>query len=158
MHIFICMVTLLLTTLVNAFGVRLLAILNNIGVATEILGMLVFALILLFFANNQPVDVLFSFEGTDAAQNGNMLATLALGLYMSIFIVYGFDTAGTFGEETVDAGQQAPRGVLSSILVSGAVGVVFLLGVILPSPDMPGHDRRRVAQAASRSPPSSPAP
>jgi urea carboxylase system permease len=136
MHIFICMVTLLLTTLVNAFGVRLLAILNNIGVATEILGMLVFALVLLFFANNQPVDILFSFEGTDAAQNGNVLATLALGLYMSIFIVYGFDTAGTFGEETVDAGRQAPRGVLSSILVSGAVGVIFLLGVILASPDM----------------------
>jgi urea carboxylase system permease len=136
MHIFICMVTLLITTLVNAFGVRLLSILNNIGVATEILGMLVFALVLLFFANNQPVDILFSFEGTDAAQNGNMLATLALGLYMSIFIVYGFDTAGTFGEETVDAGKQAPRGVLSSILVSGAVGVVFLLGVILASPNM----------------------
>ena len=55
----------------------------------------------------------------DLAQNGNLLATLALGLYMSIFIVYGFDTAGTFGEETVDAGKQAPRGVLSSILVSG---------------------------------------
>lgn len=136
MHIFISMVTLLITTAVNAFGVRLLAILNNIGVATEILGMLVFALVLLFFANNQPVDVLFSFEGTDAAQNGNVLATLALGLYMSIFIVYGFDTAGTFGEETVDAGRQAPRGVLSSILISGAVGVVFLLGVILAAPDM----------------------
>jgi urea carboxylase system permease len=136
MHIFICMVTLLITTAVNAFGIRLLAILNNIGVATEILGMLVFALVLLFFANNQPVDVLFSFQGTDAAQNGNVLATLALGLYMSIFIVYGFDTAGTFGEETVDAGRQAPRGVLSSILVSGAVGVVFLLGVILATPNM----------------------
>jgi amino acid transporter len=136
MHIFICIVTLLITTFINAFGVRLLAIINNIGVATEILGMLVFALVLLFFANNQPVDILFSFEGTEVAQNGNLLATLALGLYMSIFIVYGFDTAGTFGEETVDAGRQAPRGVLSSILVSGAVGVVFLLGVILASPDM----------------------
>jgi urea carboxylase system permease len=138
MHIFISMLTLVLTTLINAFGVRLLAILNNIGVATEILGMLVFALILLFFANNQDFDVLFSFKGTEAAQNGNLLATLALGLYMSIFIVYGFDTAGTFGEETVDAGRQAPRGVLSSILVSGAVGVVFLLGVILAAPDMLG--------------------
>jgi amino acid transporter len=136
MHIFISMTTLLITTLINAYGVRLLSIINNIGVGTEILGMLVFALVLLFFANNQPVDVLFSFEGTDLAQNGNLVATLALGLYMSIFIVYGFDTAGTFGEETVDAGKQAPRGVLSSILVSGAVGVVFLLGVILATPDM----------------------
>ena len=46
-----------------------------------------------------------------------MLATFMLGLFMSVFIVYGFDTAGTFGEETVDAGRQAPRGVLSSIWV-----------------------------------------
>jgi urea carboxylase system permease len=136
MHIFISMATLVITTLINAYGVRLLSIINNIGVATEILGMLVFAVVLLIFANNQPVDILFSFQGTDAVQNGNVLATLALGLYMSIFIVYGFDTAGTFGEETVDAGRQAPRGVLSSILVSGVVGVVFLLAVILASPDM----------------------
>ncbi len=32
-----------ITTIINAYGVRLLSILNNIGVATEILGMLVFA-------------------------------------------------------------------------------------------------------------------
>ena len=52
-------------------------------------------------------------------------------MFMALFIVYGFDTAGTFGEETVDASRQAPRGVLSSILISGVVGVVFLLAVIL---------------------------
>ena len=73
MHIFISMTTLVITTLINAYGVRLLSIINNIGVGTEILGMLVFALVLLFFANNQPVDVLFSFEGTDLAQNGNLI-------------------------------------------------------------------------------------
>ena len=106
-----------LTTAINAFGVRLLAILNNIGVATEILGMLVFALVLLIFANNQPIDVLFRHFGRRAGQNGDLLATFMLGFFMSVFIVYGFDTAGTFGEETVDAGRQAPRGVLSSIWV-----------------------------------------
>ncbi|MDQ2940955.1 MAG: amino acid permease [Chloroflexota bacterium] len=137
MHVFIALTALLLTTLINAFGVRLLALLSNIGVATEILGMLVFALVLLFFANHQPVSVLFDFAGTTQAQNGNALATFALGLYMSIFILFGFDTAGTFGEETMDASRQAPRGVLSSLLVSGAVGVVFLLAVILAIPSVP---------------------
>ena len=101
--------SLLITTMINAFGVRLMALLNNIGVATEILGMLVFALILLFFANHQPVSVLFDFAGTEQATNGSFLAAFALGMFMSIFIVYGFDTAGTFGEETVDASRQAPR-------------------------------------------------
>ncbi len=137
MHTFIALTTLVITTLINAFGVRLLSILNNIGVATEILGMLVFALVLLFFANNQPVNVIFDTAGTESAVNGNMLATFALGMYMSIFILYGFDTAGTFGEETVDAGRQAPRGVITSVLASGLVGIVFLLAVLLAMPSVP---------------------
>jgi amino acid transporter len=137
MFTFIALTTLLLTTLINAFGVRLLATLNNLGVATEILGMVVFALVLLFFANHQPPSVLFETQGAEAANNGNILATFMLGFFMSIFIVYGFDTAGSFGEETIDASRQAPRGVLSSIWLSGLVGVVFLLAVILSLQDVP---------------------
>ena len=118
---------------------RLLALLNNIGVATEILGMLVFAVILLIFANNQPPEVLFQTFGAEQAQNGDLLATFMLGFFMSVFIVYGFDTAGSFGEETVDASRQAPRGVLSSIWISGLVGTIFLLAVILSIQDIPGQ-------------------
>jgi amino acid transporter len=136
MHTFIALTALLVTTLINAFGVRLLSILNNIGVATEILGMLVFAVVLLVFANHQSPAVIFDMAGTDAAVNGNVLATFALGMYMSIFILYGFDTAGTFGEETVDASRQAPRGVITSVLASGAVGIVFFLAVLLAIPDV----------------------
>ena len=136
MFTFIALTTLVLTTLINAFGVRLLATLNNIGVATEILGMVVFALVLLFFANHQSPSILFETAGAEAANNGNLLATFFLGFFMSIFIVYGFDTAGSFGEETIDATRQAPRGVLSSIWLSGAVGVVFLLAVILSLQDV----------------------
>jgi urea carboxylase system permease len=137
MFTFISIVTLVLTTLINAFGVRLLSILNNIGVGTEILGMLVFALVLLFFANNQSPNVLFDTGGTEAATGGNYLPAFALGMFMALFVVYGFDTAGTFGEETVDASRQAPRGVLWSVVISGLVGTVFLVAVILAIPDMP---------------------
>jgi urea carboxylase system permease len=139
MFTFIAVGALVLTTAVNAFGVRLLSILNNIGVATEILGMLVFALVLLLFANHQSPDVVFKTLGAEKAQNGDMLATFAVGFFMSVFILYGFDTAGTFGEETVDPGRQAPRGVLSSIWISGVVGVVFLLAIILSIKDIPGQ-------------------
>jgi urea carboxylase system permease len=139
MFTFIAVGSLVLTTAINAFGVRLLSLLNNIGVATEILGMLVFAVVLLIFANHQSPDVVFKTFGAEQAQNGDMLATFAVGFFMSVFILYGFDTAGTFGEETIDAGRQAPRGVLSSIWISGAVGVVFLLAIILSIKDIPGQ-------------------
>jgi urea carboxylase system permease len=136
MHTFIALTALFTTTLINAFGVRLLAILNNIGVATEILGMVVFALILLLFAHIQPVSVLVDTGGAEAATGGNYLPAFALGFYMALFVVFGFDTAGTFGEETLDASKQAPRGVLSSLLISGAIGVIFLAAVILAIPNV----------------------
>ena len=136
MFVFVAIGALIITTIINAYGIRLMAILNNIGVATEILGMLVFGLVLLLFAHVQSPSVLTSFNGAEAAQNGNIPATFLLGMFMSIFIIYGFDTAGTYGEETVDAGRQAPRGVLASILVSFVVGLIFIPAVILASPDI----------------------
>jgi amino acid transporter len=42
-------VSIIIGTIINIAGVRLLAFINNIGVAAEIIGMFVFALILLIF-------------------------------------------------------------------------------------------------------------
>jgi urea carboxylase system permease len=133
---FIGLIALVTTTLINVIGVRLLAIINNIGVAAEILGMLVFALILLFFANHQSPSILFDTAPTAGLANGNYFAVFLVGMFMALFVVYGFDTAGTFGEETLDAGRQAPRGVLSAIWLSGIVGAIFLLAVTLSFTDV----------------------
>ena len=56
----------------------------------------------------------------------DLTGVFLVGMFMALFVVYGFDTAGTFGEETLDAGRQAPRGVLSAIWLSGLVGAIFL--------------------------------
>lgn len=133
---FIGLIALVTTTIINVLGVRLLAIINNIGVAAEILGMAVFALILLFFANHQPISVLFDTSYTSDLGGGSYLPVFLVGMFMALFVVYGFDTAGTFGEETLDASRQAPRGILSAIWLSGIVGAIFLLAVTLSFKDM----------------------
>jgi amino acid transporter len=135
-QVFWALATLVVTTLINAFGVRLLSIINNLGVVAEILGMVVFALILLIFFNHQPLSVITTTAGLERQPGGSFVAMFVVAMFMSLFVVYGFDTAGTFGEETVNAGKQAPRGVLTAILLSGAIGTVFLLAIILSTPDM----------------------
>ena len=47
------MITLALITVLNIYGVKLVAIVNNTGVIFEILGMVVFALFLAFAHNNE---------------------------------------------------------------------------------------------------------
>jgi urea carboxylase system permease len=134
--VFWAVITLITTTVINAFGVRLLSIINNIGVAAEILGMVVFALILLIFFRVQDISVLTTTAGVETTATGGYLPVFLIAMFMSLFVVYGFDTAGTFGEETLDAGRQAPRGILSAIWLSGIVGAIFLLAIILATPNM----------------------
>ena len=133
---FVGLAALVTTTLINIEGVRLLALINNIGVAAEIIGMVFFALILLFFANHQSPGILFDTSFTQSLSDAGYLPIFFVGMFMALFVVYGFDTAGTFGEETVDAGRQAPRGVLSAIWLSGIVGAIFLLAVTLSFQDV----------------------
>jgi urea carboxylase system permease len=134
--VFYALVTLISTTIINAFGVRLLALINNIGVGAEILGMLVFAIILLIVGRHQDLSVLTTTAGVEDSEGFGYLPVFAVAMFMSLFVVYGFDTAGTFGEETLDASRQAPRGILSAIWLSGIVGAVFLLAIILAIPDL----------------------
>ena len=138
-NVWIALATLVITTLINAYGVRLMSIINNLGVAAEIIGMLIFGGILLIFFNHQPLSVLTNTYGLESQANGNYLPVFAVAAFMSLFVVYGFDTAGTYGEETLDASRQAPRGILSAILLSGIIGAIFLLAIILSTPDMAGE-------------------
>jgi len=133
---FTALATLVTTTAINVIGVKLLAIINNIGVAAEIIGMLFFALILLIFANHQSPAILFDTSYTSGLSDGGYFPVFLVGAFMALFVVYGFDTAGTFGEETLDSGRQAPRGVLSAIWLSGLVGAIFLLAVTLSFTDV----------------------
>jgi amino acid transporter len=138
-NVWVALITLVITTIINGFGIRLMSIINNLGVAAEILGMVVFAGVLLIFFNHQPVSVLTNTYGLEAQANGNYLPVFAVAAFMSLFVVYGFDTAGTYGEETIDASRQAPRGILSAILISGIIGAIFLLAIILSTPDIPAE-------------------
>ncbi|TME65727.1 MAG: amino acid permease [Chloroflexi bacterium] len=69
--VFIALVAIILCTLINIAGVRLVSIINNIGVAAEIIGMFGFALILLLFHNHQPASFLFTGPQTSLQSPGN---------------------------------------------------------------------------------------
>src|SRR5207248_7060032 len=108
--------------------VRLVAIVNNTGVVFEILGMVVFALILVLFYHHQSVSVLTdtSYLGSGLnAQAGTFLAAM----FMSLFVIYGFDTASTLAEETKNPRREAPRAVIAAIIGAAIIGAIFLFAV-----------------------------
>jgi urea carboxylase system permease len=126
-------VVLLSTTLLSIFGVRIVAFVNNTGVVFEILGMVVFALILVLFYHRQSPAV---FTDTSYLGSGfNMQAgTFLAAMFMSLFVIYGFDTASTLAEETKNPRREAPRAVIASIVGAAIIGAIFLFAVIIAIP------------------------
>ena len=123
---------LLSTTLLSIFGVRIVQIVNNTGVVFEILGMVVFALILLLFYHHQSASVLF--DGSYLNAGPTAIGTFFGAMFMSLFVIYGFDTASTLAEETKNPRREAPRAVLAAILGAAVIGAIFLFATIIAVP------------------------
>jgi urea carboxylase system permease len=122
---------LLSTTLLSIFGVRLVAIVNNTGVVFEILGMVVFALILVLFYHHQSVSV---FTDTSYLGTSNQTGTFLAAMFMSLFVIYGFDTASTLAEETKNPRREAPRAVIAAVIGAAIIGAIFLFAVVIAIP------------------------
>jgi amino acid transporter len=52
-------------------------------------------------------------------------------------VIYGFDTAGSLGEETLNPTREAPRGVLWSLGLSFVAGVIFLGAALVAIKNVP---------------------
>ncbi|MGA7913540.1 MAG: amino acid permease [Candidatus Dormiibacterota bacterium] len=126
-------VVLLSTTLLSIFGVRIVAFVNNTGVVFEILGMVVFALVLLLFYHHQSVSVFTDFSALGSGFS-NQAGTFLAAMFMSLFVIYGFDTASTLAEETKNPRREAPRAVLAAIVGAAIIGAIFLFAVIIAIP------------------------
>jgi amino acid transporter len=127
----VALITLVVITVLNIYGVRLVAIINNTGVLFEILGMFVFALILLAFHNHQGFHVVTNSAGFHVGPSSFLAA-----MFMSLFVIYGFDTASTLAEETKDPRRAAPKAVLFSVIGAFIIGGVFLVGTLVAIPNL----------------------
>jgi len=138
-------IVLLSTTLLSIFGVRLVAFVNNTGVVFEILGMVVFAIVLVIFYHHQSPAVFADFSYLGEGFN-NQAGVFLAAMFMSLFVIYGFDTASTLAEETNNPRREAPRAVLAAIIGAAIIGTIFLFAVVIA---IPGDMKTFVADTAA---------
>jgi urea carboxylase system permease len=126
---------IVLSTLINVLGVRLLSRINNVGVFAEMAGAIVLVVLLAIRAR-RGVDVVLITQGKgDGLPMGYLGPFLAAALVPS-FVMYGFDTAGALAEETDDPRRKAPRAILGSLAAVGLVGALLILGALRAAPDL----------------------
>jgi amino acid transporter len=127
--------TLVVHALINQYGVRLVALLNNASVAIHIVGVAAIVAALFWLAPRQPVE----FLSTAVNSNGRSPYVWAflLGLLQAHWTYTGFDGSAHMAEETHNARRTAPWGVVISVAVSGVVGYALLLALTLAIRSIP---------------------
>ena len=126
-----------LSTVINAISVRLLAWINNIGVFAELVGLVLLIVLLAVHLHGAPAAVLLDTHAHGQGAMGGYIGPFltAAGLTAS-YTLYGFDTAGTLAEETHDPRRRAPRAILQALLAAGLGGLLLLVTAILATPDL----------------------
>ena len=115
--------------LMNQFGIRLVALLNNVSVWWHILGVLLIVGVLAFVpSKHASAHYVFTsiYNGTGWHST---IYVLALGLLLAQYTFTGYDASAHMTEETHNAARSGPRGIVMSIVVSLFAGWVLLIGI-----------------------------
>jgi len=130
-QIWVAVITLVVITVLNIYSVKVVSIVNNTGVLFEIVGLVIFAFVMLLVHRHQPLSVLTNSGGIHVGFGSFMAA-----MFMSLFVIYGFDTASTLAEETRDPRSAAPKAVLSSVAGAFVIGGFFLIATLMAIPNL----------------------
>ena len=125
-------VVLFLHGLLNTFGVRLVAFLNDVSVWWHILGVLIIvAALALIPAHHQSAAFVFTrlVNNTGFKFPGAGIYVFLIGLLLAQYTFTGYDASAHMTEETREADVSAPWGIVMSIVVSLIAGWILLLGV-----------------------------
>jgi amino acid transporter len=156
---------LVLHGLMNTFGIRLVALLNDVSVWWHVVGVLVIFGILFFvpdehtsFANifsfsqtADPGEVPGFINGTGFTSGffGTTLYVFLIGLLLAQYTLTGYDASAHMTEETHQADISGPRGIYRSVVVSVIFGYILLMGVWYAMQGQAGYEAAASFQPAT---------
>ncbi|MED1205705.1 APC family permease [Heyndrickxia acidicola] len=136
-HVLLVLITaviVILQTLINAFSVKLMAIINGIGMIAEIVAMIVLAIALFAVGIHHPFS--FSFDTAGTAGKGSYLPVFLAAMLTSTWVLFGFDSAGSLAEEVINPRRVVPKAIISSLFLTFIIGGLALLAFVLAIPNL----------------------
>jgi amino acid transporter len=138
------LIILAFVTVLNIFGDRVLAMLNNISVGWHVLGVAVIIGLLVFVPDShQDAGFVFgerinnngAFDGSTSAL-GFWFFVLPVGFLLAMYTQTGYDASAHTAEETRDASTAAAQGVWRSVALSAIIGWFVILAFLFAANDV----------------------
>jgi amino acid transporter len=144
--------------LMNTFGIRLVALLNDVSVWWHVAGVLIiFAILFIVPDQHTSFGTIYSFEAAAADApvfpagfiNGTGFSTgffsstiyvFLIGMLIAQYTLTGYDASAHMTEETHAADISGPNGIWKSVVVSVVFGYILLMGVWYAVQGAEGYD------------------
>jgi amino acid transporter len=141
-HVFLVYTAVIaLHGLINTFGVRLLAQINNISAWWHMAGVVVIVGVLIVIPDHhKSLSFVFTdtenFSGFQGASFSNPVFwfVFGIGLLMAQYTITGYDASAHMSEETQNASRSAAIGMVMSVVVSVVFGFILLVAVTFAIP------------------------
>ncbi|MFE6616553.1 APC family permease [Amycolatopsis sp. NPDC057786] len=128
-------VLIVFTTLVNAWGVKLMARINSAGVFIELIAAVLLIVALAVNITRGP-EVVMQTNNTGADQPWGYFGAFLVASLASTYVMYGFDTASSLGEESHDPRKNAPKAILRALIASFVIGGLILILALMAVGDI----------------------
>jgi amino acid transporter len=135
----VAIVLMLIPVVINIISIQVAAKVNNVAVFTEIIGTVVFGVLLLVLWGIQAKPTPYGagiLTNTTSVNHNPTLYAFALAGLIGAFTLVGFELAADMSEDAVDPRRSVPRGVIWAVAVSAVLGMVALIGFTLAIPDL----------------------
>ena len=137
--LFVALILMILPVFINIISIQVAARVNNVAVFTEILGTVVFGVLLFVLwavkSKPSPYGASILTNTTSTLHNPTIYAFALAGL-LGAFTLVGFELAADMSEDAVNPRRSVPRGVLWAVAGSAVLGMIALIGFTIAIPDL----------------------
>jgi len=123
----------LLHSLINIFGIRIVAWFDDLSVNLHIIGVLVLAVLLLIFGRNNSPEMMLH---VPHFAQGTFYFNFLQALLMSAWTLTAFDASANVSEESINPSKVVPLGMIYAVLCSLVLGSLLLFSLNLALPDV----------------------
>jgi amino acid transporter len=124
---------ILVATLLNLAGTRVMAQAAIFGFGAELAGAVVVGVWLLTAHREHGLGVIFHTYG--AGSGGSYTSAFLASCLIGLYLYYGFEACGDVAEEVADPGRRIPKAMRMTIYVGGAASIFVASALVLSVPD-----------------------
>jgi amino acid transporter len=135
----VALILIVIPVIINIISIEVAARVNNVAVFTEIIGTVVFGVLLftLWAVKEKPAPYGASIlTSTTSTLHNPTIYAFALAGLLGAFTLTGFELAADMSEDAVNPVRSVPRGVIWAVVLSVVLGMIALLGFTIAIPSL----------------------